>query len=127
MTHNPMEDWADEFLTYVTDYPLWAQAVNVVGEAGEFAEAFRRYMGYARRAEPLDGVMAELADVVISAFVMDAKMRAAGLGTSLQRAVADKMAVIMSRGFGEQTRRPGDRGPCHCDGSGHNRGHVHGT
>lgn len=78
--------------------PIWAQVVNVVGEAGEFAEAFRRYSGHARRPGTLDEAAAELADVIISAYVL-----AERLGIDLDGAVSAKGDVIMSRGFGVDT------------------------
>ena len=74
--------------------PVWAQILNVVGEAGEFAEAYRRYSGWARRPGSLDDTAAELADVVISAYVA-----AERLGVDLDDCIEAKRLVVMSRGF----------------------------
>jgi NTP pyrophosphatase (non-canonical NTP hydrolase) len=76
--------------------PQWAQVLNVAGEAGEFAEAYRRHTGHARRGGSLDETAAELADVVISAYVA-----AERLSVDLDAAIAAKQAVIMTRGFRE--------------------------
>jgi NTP pyrophosphatase (non-canonical NTP hydrolase) len=95
-----LQDFALQFLTraYTTDTlpPAWAQVLNVVGEAGEFGEAYRRYTGYARRQGNLDEVRLELADVVISAYVA-----AERLNIDLDDAIADKQCIIMNRGFTE--------------------------
>jgi len=74
--------------------PVWAQVLNVVGEAGEFGEAYRRFSGFARRSGSLDEVSAELADVVISAYIV-----AERLGIDLDKSIAAKRAIIMTRGF----------------------------
>lgn len=75
--------------------PAWAQVLNVVGEAGEFGEAYRRYSGFARRIGNLAEVAAELADVVIASYVA-----ADRVGLDLDAAIEAKHAVVMSRGFG---------------------------
>lgn len=89
----------EDFLAQIEPAELVAQALNVVGEAGEFAEAYRRYIGAARRPGSIEEVAAELADVIISAQVM-----AVRLGLDPDEIVADKWAVIMTRGFGNQAR-----------------------
>lgn len=76
--------------------PVWAQVLNVVGEAGEFGEAYRRYSGHARRHGSLKETAEELADVVISAYVA-----AERLGIGLDAHIADKQRVVMTRGFKE--------------------------
>lgn len=73
--------------------PEWAQAMNVVGEAGEFAEAYRRYTGNARRVGSREEVEAELADIIISSYVF-----AARAGINLDAAVIRKGEIVMSRG-----------------------------
>lgn len=75
--------------------PDWARVLNVVGEAGEFAEAYRRYTGHARRTGSIQEVAEELADVVISAATC-----AAQLGIDLDEAVRAKRQIVLSRGFG---------------------------
>jgi NTP pyrophosphatase (non-canonical NTP hydrolase) len=91
--------FAQEFLdaAYGPENPLppdWAQILNVVGEAGEFAEAYRRYTGHARRPGSIEEVSDELADVIISAYVA-----AERLGVNLDESIAKKQAVIFARGF----------------------------
>lgn len=76
------------------EVPEWAQVLNVVGEAGEFAEAYRRYTGHARRSGDIFETAEELADVVISSYVA-----AHRLGVDLDAAIADKGETIMTRGF----------------------------
>ena len=100
-TRTSNADFAREFIAaaYGPENPLppaWAQVLNVVGEAGEFAEAYRRYSGFARRSGSLDETSAELADVVISAYVV-----AERLGIDLDEGIAAKRVVIMNRGFRE--------------------------
>jgi len=92
--------FAEEFLA--TGYgnpdnplpPEWAQVLNVVGEAGEFAEAYRRYSGHARRTGDLDETSMELADVVISAYTA-----ANIMGIDLDEYIKRKQEIIMTRGF----------------------------
>lgn len=79
--------------------PVWAKVLNVVGEAGEFAEAYRRFTGHARRLGSYDDMCEELADVVISAATC-----ASQLGIDLDEAVEQKFAIVMSRGFGEASK-----------------------
>lgn len=74
--------------------PAWAQALNVVGEAGEMAEAYRRATGHARRSSTMDEVADEMADVVIATYVF-----AQRVGVDLDEAIAAKYEKIMSRGF----------------------------
>jgi hypothetical protein len=74
--------------------PVWAHVLNVIGEAGEFGEAYRRYSGHARRPGSLDETAAELADVVISAYIA-----AERLEIELDQCIAAKQQVIMTRGF----------------------------
>lgn len=76
--------------------PKVRQALNVAGEAGEFVEAFRRWMGMARRNGTHAEMMDELADVVIAAFVM-----AHTVDGNLTDAVAHKLRIVTSRGYKE--------------------------
>lgn len=63
-------------------------------EAGEFVGSYRRWSGQARRTGTFDEMRAELADVVITAW-----LAAAELGIDLDAALADKLAVINERGL----------------------------
>lgn len=63
-------------------------------EAGEFTGAYRRWAGMARRCGTWDEVCAELADLVISAYVT-----ARVLGIDLDAAWHAKADVILSRGW----------------------------
>jgi len=91
-------EFARKFLAAVYPLPpVWAQVLNVVGEAGEFAEAYRRYTGHARRNGSLSETGEELADVVISAYVA-----AERLGIGLDAFIAEKQVKVMTRGFKEQ-------------------------
>lgn len=90
---------AQEFLEKINKPPLWAQALNVAGEAGEFAEAYRRYTGNARRVSDSNEVMEELADVVISAYVF-----AELFGHSLDTAIFQQVVRHFERGYGNQSR-----------------------
>ncbi|MGH7744247.1 MAG: MazG nucleotide pyrophosphohydrolase domain-containing protein [Candidatus Dormibacteria bacterium] len=69
------------------------QVLVVVEECGEFAAAFRRANGMARRTGSWEEVRKELADVIISAFVA-----AHVLNINLEWEVQDKIRTIMSRG-----------------------------
>jgi NTP pyrophosphatase (non-canonical NTP hydrolase) len=71
--------------------------LKLAGEAGEAVEAFSRYAGYARRRGPLADVAAELADVVLTAYVS-----AASLGIDLDEACQQKAAVISGRPWREE-------------------------
>jgi len=94
-----MQDMAREFIRNINPPPTWAQALNVSGEAGEFAEAFRRYSGNARRPGSLLDVSKELADVIISAVCM-----AELLGLDAATIVHDKWEEIFIRGYGDQRK-----------------------
>lgn len=71
-----------------------AQAMCVVEEAGEFIGAYRRWRGFARRDGDIDAVTSELADVIISSFVMFANLQ-----TDAQRTIKQKLAKIVTRGY----------------------------
>ena len=70
------------------------QVLAVAEEAGEFTAAYRRWAGMARRTGTWDEVTAELADVVITAYVT-----AAVLGIDLDAAWRAKAAVVFTRGW----------------------------
>jgi NTP pyrophosphatase (non-canonical NTP hydrolase) len=73
------------------------QALNLAEEVGEFVGAYRRWKGLARRSGTAEQMCAELADVVITAYVT-----AEELGIDLDREIADKLKVVFSRGWREQ-------------------------
>jgi NTP pyrophosphatase (non-canonical NTP hydrolase) len=70
------------------------QVLCLAEEAGEFVGAYRRWAGMARRTGPFEDVEAELADVVIVAYVT-----AQVLGIDLDAAVGEKAGQIMTRGW----------------------------
>lgn len=77
------------------------QVLAVAEEAGEFVGAYRRAAGLARRPGTWDDVHAELADVVITAYVT-----AVALGIDLDAAIAAKLAVIFARGWRAAAQHP---------------------
>jgi len=80
-----------------TESPHLRQTLALAEEVGEFVAAVRRYYGMARRAGPFEDVEAELADVVLTAFVT-----AHTLGIDLEKALAAKLEIIYTRGWREQ-------------------------
>jgi NTP pyrophosphatase (non-canonical NTP hydrolase) len=72
------------------------QALAIAEEAGEFVGAYRRWSGQARRTDTYEHVSEELADVIITAFVM-AEM----LGMEIDKVLDAKLEVIFSRGWRE--------------------------
>jgi len=77
------------------------QTLCLAEEAGEFVQAARRYLGLARTPGDLAPVAAELADVVITAYVT-----AEAFGIDLPAAIAAKAGEIQTRGM--RTPRVGD-------------------
>ncbi|GAB2508732.1 hypothetical protein [Nocardia heshunensis] len=73
-----------------------SSVLAVAEEAGEFVGAYRRWSGKARRTGTFDEMSAELADLVITAW-----MAADALGIDLEAALSDKLAVIFDRGWRE--------------------------
>jgi len=73
------------------------QVLCLAEEVGEFVAACRRAWGMARRPGPMADVHAELADVVITAYVT-----AHVLGIDLTDAISDKVDVIFTRGWKER-------------------------
>lgn len=74
------------------------QALCVAEEAGEFVGAYRRWAGMARRNGSWDDVKAELADVVITAYVT-----ASILDFALDEEIGKKLEIIFSRGWKEES------------------------
>ena len=72
------------------------QVLALAEEAGEFTAAYRRWAGLARRTGPWHDVEAELADVVITAYIT-----AHVLGIDLDAAARAKTAVVFTRGWRE--------------------------
>ena len=72
------------------------QVLALAGEAGEFTAAYRRWAGLARRTGPWHDVEAELADVVITAYVT-----AAVPGIDLDTAARAKTEVVFTGGWRE--------------------------
>lgn len=77
------------------------QVLGLAEEVGEFVGAYRRWSGQARRSGTAQDMHAELADVVITAYVT-----AHELDMDLNAAIAEKAAVVFARGWREprQTR-----------------------
>lgn len=72
------------------------QVLNLAEETGEVVGAYRRLAGQARRPGTREEFEREVADVVITAYVL-----AEEAGFDLDKAIADKLAVIFSRGWRE--------------------------
>lgn len=83
------------------------QALALAEEVGEFVGAWRRYTGQARRTDTYDHVREELADVVITAYVLAAEHL-----LDLDDAIERKLEKIYSRGWREETTvaKGGDSG-----------------
>jgi NTP pyrophosphatase (non-canonical NTP hydrolase) len=71
-----------------------AQVYAIGEEAGEFIGAMRRWRGMARRSGTEAAAKAELADIVISSFVM-----AEIMGWDLDDLIRQKAEIILSRGW----------------------------
>lgn len=84
----------DEHHGYNGHDPATAQVLGLAEEAGEFVGAYRRWIGAARRSGTFDDVRAELADVVIVAYVT-----AEYLDIDLDEAITTKLATVFSRGW----------------------------
>jgi NTP pyrophosphatase (non-canonical NTP hydrolase) len=72
------------------------QALALAEEVGECIQAFRRWRGDARRNGPLEDVVTELADVIITAAVF-----AHELGIDLDVAVLARYQAVLARPIGE--------------------------
>jgi NTP pyrophosphatase (non-canonical NTP hydrolase) len=73
------------------------QVLCLAEEAGEAVGAYRRWSGQARRSGTFEELRAELADVVITAYVL-----ANFLDTDLDQAIESKMQKILTRGWRDQ-------------------------
>ncbi|MBP2341073.1 NTP pyrophosphatase (non-canonical NTP hydrolase) [Saccharothrix coeruleofusca] len=110
MTTNPTPAWSladlpDTAASIVTnlrahgfdaEHGQMRQVLNLAEEVGEFVGAYRRWAGHARRTGTAEEMHAELADVVITAFVT-----AQELGVDLEALIGQKLAVVFSRGWRE--------------------------
>lgn len=72
------------------------QVLNLAEEVGEFVGAYRRWAGQARRSGTAEEMYAELADVVITAFVT-----AEEFGVDLETVIGAKLRKVFSRGWRE--------------------------
>jgi hypothetical protein len=104
---------------FPADTLLMQQVMNVVTEAGELVDAYRRYAGLARRTGPWANVEAELADVIepypgctesddvkrnylacdLGGLIAVTERTAAVLGIDVDAAWRAKSAVILNRGW----------------------------
>jgi NTP pyrophosphatase (non-canonical NTP hydrolase) len=75
------------------------QVLCLAEEVGEFVAAYRRAQGMARRPGPMADVEAELADVVITAYVT-----AHVLNIDLMDAIDNKLTIIFTRGWRDVQR-----------------------
>jgi NTP pyrophosphatase (non-canonical NTP hydrolase) len=73
------------------------QVLALAEEVGEFVGAARRHLGMARRTGTFDDMAAELADVVITAYVT-----ANVLGIDLDSEITAKLDVVFARGWKDQ-------------------------
>lgn len=76
------------------------QVLNLAEEVGEFVGAYRRWSGQARRSGTAEEMYAELADVVITAFVT-----AEEFGVDLEAEIGKKLMKVFSRGWREDATR----------------------
>jgi NTP pyrophosphatase (non-canonical NTP hydrolase) len=78
------------------------QVLALAEECGEFVGAYRRYTGQARRTGTRAEMAAELADVVLVAFVT-----AEELGVDLDAEITVKLADMFTRGWRDTTAQDG--------------------
>lgn len=71
-----------------------AQALKLAEEVGEFAGAYNRWRGFARRDGMMGDVLEELSDVIISGFAMFAI-----LGFDPEVYMKDKLNKVITRGY----------------------------
>lgn len=74
------------------------QSLALAEEVGEFIGAYRRWSGNARRSGTYDKMAEELADVVISSYVM-----ARVLGMDLDEEIESKIKVVFARPWKDDT------------------------
>jgi NTP pyrophosphatase (non-canonical NTP hydrolase) len=72
------------------------QTITLMEEVGEFAGAYRRATGRARRTDTMEHAYEELADVVIVAYVI-----ANALEIDLDQEIQKKLDTVFSRGWRE--------------------------
>lgn len=75
------------------------QALALAEEVGEFVGAWRRWRGQARRTDTREHVIEELADVVITAYVLASEAEF----DEFEDVVRTKLETIFSRGWREET------------------------
>src|SRR5271154_297529 len=87
-------------IPYLTDENILDIAALCIGEeSGELLGAYRRYSGRARRNGSLDNVRMEMADVLINVGIM-----AECLGINLETVIEDKLKIVYSRGWKEESQ-----------------------
>jgi NTP pyrophosphatase (non-canonical NTP hydrolase) len=77
---------------------ILSEVVHLGEECGEAQGAIRRYLKLARREGTFTDAMDELADVVLAAYVA-----AYLIDGDLDEAINDKLQVVFSRGWKEET------------------------
>jgi NTP pyrophosphatase (non-canonical NTP hydrolase) len=77
------------------DQPDWRFVTGVAEETGEFVGAFNKFSGTSRQVSSHRKMAAELADVVIAAY-----MAAEVLGIDLNSEVTCKAEIMSARGWG---------------------------
>lgn len=85
------------------------ETMKLGGEAGEALEAYNRWLGVARRHGTREEYLAELADVVIGAYI-----NAELAESDLSAAIEAKLRVIYDRGWSEDGAAPAHRGEGRC-------------
>lgn len=101
MTGPPLAAIASRYLARLAQArgrlpPTWHFVLTLTEEAQEAADAWHRFTGWKRRRDTLAHIGEELADTVISAYVM-----AHVTGIDLDQAVADKAEQLMARDLRE--------------------------
>lgn len=81
---------------FAVEGSLTRQVLVLAEEVGEFVGAYRRWSGQARRPGTAEEMHAELADVVITAYVTAEEM-----GIDLDEVMRAKLSVIFTRGWRE--------------------------
>lgn len=94
-----MEGLADEIRYYAgqgASDEQWVstQVIKLGSEVGEFLGAFDRFNGFARRPGDIKEVTKELADVIISAFIMFAV-----LDEDAEEHIKAKLHEVITRGY----------------------------
>lgn len=79
------------------------QVLCLAEEVGEFVGAWRRYSGNARRTGTWEAMVTELADVIVTAYVMAEIVTANTENITIHDIIKSKLEVIYSRGWREWT------------------------